>query len=120
LSYEYANGVKLSYTQVFFHPGEMPNGGQYTNVFTTLGGVDLDKSTFYPRDDKSGKPKVLVEPVEEDRQAHIKAFFESVRTGKKPPADIMIGATGALTAILGREAIYKKKVMEWRDFGVTL
>jgi predicted dehydrogenase len=120
LSYEYANGVKLSYTQVFFHPDEMPNGGQYTNVFTTLGGVDLDKSTFYPRDSKTGKARVLVGPVEEDREAHIKAFFDSVRSGKKPPADIMAGATGALTAILGREAIYQKKVIEWRDFGVKL
>ncbi len=48
------------------------------------------------------------------------AFFESIRTGKQPPADIMIGATGALTAILGREAIYRKKVMTWQDLGVTL
>ena len=122
LSYEYRNGVKLSYTQVFFHPRDLPGGGQYTYVMTDQGGVDLSTSMFYPRDPKRGnRSRVLVEPVEgRDREAHITAFYESIRTGKKPPADIIVGATGALTAILGREAIYQKKVMEWRDFGVDL
>ncbi len=32
LSYDYQNGAKLSYTQVFFHPREMPGGGQYVYV----------------------------------------------------------------------------------------
>jgi hypothetical protein len=30
LSYDYANGVKLSFTQVAFHPGTLPAGGQQT------------------------------------------------------------------------------------------
>jgi predicted dehydrogenase len=28
LTYEYANGIKMSFTQVFFHPSGMPGGGQ--------------------------------------------------------------------------------------------
>ncbi|MCW5977559.1 MAG: Gfo/Idh/MocA family oxidoreductase [Bryobacteraceae bacterium] len=121
LSYEYGNGVKLSYTQVFFHPRDLPGGGQYTYVYTTTGAVDLDTATYYPRERKPGnRTRVLTEPVKEDRDAAIKAFYESIRTGKEPPADIVVGATGALTAILGREAIYQKKVMEWRNFGVEL
>ena len=119
LSYEYGNGVKLSYTQVFFHPRGLPGGGQYNYVYTKTGAVDLDTATFYPRA-KGGASRVLVEPVKEQGDAAMQAFFECIRTGKKPPADITIGATGALTAILGREAIYQKKVMEWRDFGVNL
>jgi myo-inositol 2-dehydrogenase/D-chiro-inositol 1-dehydrogenase len=121
LTYDYPNGVKLSYTQVFFHPRGMPNGGQYTYVYGTEGGVDLDSSMYYPRvASPRSRPKTLVEPQEEDRNAHIAAFFDCIRTGKKPPADIIIGATGALTAILGREAIYRKKVMTWQDLGVDL
>jgi len=119
LSYEYANGVKMSFTQVFFHARGMPGGGQYTYVYGTEGSVDLDTSTLYPRE-KGAKPVVLAEPQEENRQAHVTAFFESIRTGKKPPADITVGATGALTAIMGREAIYHKKVMTWRELGVEL
>ncbi len=122
LSYEYQNGVKMSFTQVFFHPNGMPNGGQYWYVYGTEGAVDVSTGTFYPRK-RGAQPVVLVPREAEPRgqgEPHIAAFYESIRTGKKPPADIEIGATAALTAILGREAIYQKRVKEWREFGVDL
>jgi hypothetical protein len=122
LSYEYSSGVKMSYTQVFFHPRGLPGGGQYTYVYTTDGAVDLDTGMFYSRE-RGAEPVKLnkVEPDNErDRNLNTEGFFESVRTGKKPLAGIREGATGALTAILGREAIYQKKVMEWSEFGVEV
>jgi myo-inositol 2-dehydrogenase/D-chiro-inositol 1-dehydrogenase len=119
LSYEYANGVKLSYTQVFFHPRGMPGGGQTTYVYGTKGAVDLDAATAYGLD-RGAKPVMLAEPVEEDRHAHMAAFFESIRTGKKSPADITVAATAALTAILGRDSIYRKQVLTWESMGVRL
>ena len=108
----YANGVKLSYTQVFFHPRGLPGNGQTTYVYGTKGAVDLDSATFYPLE-KGGNPKVLAEPVAEDRHAHTAAFFEAIRSGKPSPADVDVAATAALTAILGREAIYRKEVVLW-------
>ena len=119
LSYEYANGVKMSYTQVFFHPSGLPGNGQYFYVYTTKGAVDLTEATYYPRE-KGASPVVLAEEVKEEPHAHIAAFYESIRTGKPPVAGIREGATGALTAILGREAIYQKKMMTWGDLGVEL
>ena len=127
LSYEYANDVKMSFTQVFFHPNGLPNNGQYFHVYTTEGAVDVTGSTFYPRA-RGAKPEVLVPaPPRQPGQRpprgpdpHISAFYESIRTGKPSPAGLEIGATAALTAVLGRDAIYRKRVMEWRDFGVDL
>jgi predicted dehydrogenase len=118
LSYEYANGVKMSYTQVFFHPRGMPGNGQTTFVYGTKGGVDLETATAYPLE--RGQPVVLAEQVKEDRYAHMAAFIESIRTGKKPPADITIAATAALTAILGRDSIYRKQVLTWDSMNVRL
>lgn len=119
LSYEYANGVKMSFTQVFFHPHGMPGGGQYFYVYTTEGAVDLTNATFYPRA-RNSQPVVLAEPQKTEPHAHTVAFYEAIRTGTKPFANITVGATGALTAIMGREAIYRKKVMTWRELGVEL
>lgn len=122
LSYEYANGVKLSFTQVFFHPGPMPGGGSATLVYGTKGGVDLSSGTFYPREPK-GLPVKLVEGERGERtpgrqDTHIAGFFEAIRGGAKTTADLRVGCTAALTSILGREAIYRKKMMTWADLGV--
>ena len=119
LSYEYANGVKMSYTQVFFHPRGMPGNGQTTYVYGTKGGVDLEKGTAYPLE-RGGQPTVLAEPVREDRHAHMAAFFECIKTGKKSPADITVAATAALTAILGRDSIYRRQVLTWESMGVRI
>jgi myo-inositol 2-dehydrogenase / D-chiro-inositol 1-dehydrogenase len=112
LTYEYVNGVKFSYTQVFFHPRGLPAGGQTTFVYGNKVAVDLATGKFSQLV-REAKPQVLAEPVQEERHAHVAAFFDSIRTGKSSPADVDVGATAALTAILGREAIYRKQVMMW-------
>ena len=119
LSYDYANGVKLSFTQFFFHPSGLPNGGQYFYVYGTEGAVDLTNSTFYRRA-RGAKPQLLVEEMERGGDAHVAAFFDCIRTGKKPPADIEIASRAALTAIMGREAIYGRKTMTWSEMGVEV
>jgi hypothetical protein len=66
------------------------------------------------------QPVVLSTPDREDDLPHFAAFFNAIRTGSDVPADIRVGATAALTAILGREAIYKSKLMTWEELGVQI
>ncbi|MCX6620404.1 MAG: MBL fold metallo-hydrolase [Acidobacteria bacterium] len=61
----------------------------------------MDGGKFYPRE-KGAAPTVLAEKERERDTPHVAAFYEAIRTGGKPPAGIEIGATAALTAILGR------------------
>ncbi len=121
LTYEYANGVKMSYSQLFFHPRTLPGGGQYVHVYTDKGAVDLLEGTYHERA-RGAQPVQFGKADNENtpRDAHIQAFYEAIRTGSKPAADITIGATAALTAILGREAIYHQQMMHWRDFNVEV
>jgi myo-inositol 2-dehydrogenase/D-chiro-inositol 1-dehydrogenase len=55
-----------------------------------------------------------------DPHAHIAAFYKAVTRGGKLPADITIGATAALTAILGHEAMTRQQVVEWSSLGVEV
>jgi predicted dehydrogenase len=120
LTYEYPNGVKMSFTQNVFHPGAMPNGGQYVYVYGTKGAVDLTSGgTLYPLDRKI-KPVELAQKEPVDNNAHIAAFYACVTKGGGNPADIVIGATAALTSILGHEAMTKERVVTWADLGVKV
>jgi myo-inositol 2-dehydrogenase / D-chiro-inositol 1-dehydrogenase len=115
LSYDYANGVKMSFTQNVFHPRGMPAGGQYVFVFGDKGAVDLMYATMlYP----ANAP--LMEKADEPPHAHTAAFFRCIRGQGPNPADVTIGATAALTAILGHEAMVKQKVVRWTDLGVDV
>jgi predicted dehydrogenase len=120
LSYEYANGVKMSYTQVFFHPRGMPGNNQYWYVYGTEGAVDLGTATFYPRK-RDAKPEVLFPEEKQDLNAlHVASLFDAIRNGTPVSAGIDVGVTGALTAIMGRDAIYGKRMTTWREMGVNL
>lgn len=120
LTYEYPEGVKMSFTQNVFHPRGMPNGNQYVYVYGTKGAVDLmSTATMYPLA-RDGQPTVLAPKQQEDQHAHEAAFYASITKGEKPPADITIGATAALTSILGHEAMVRQTVVTWSDLGVDL
>jgi len=121
ISYDYPGGVKMSFTQNVFHPRGMPNGNQYIYVYGTKGAVDLmGTPTLYPLSGAS-KPLVIGEKQQPDEpEAHITAFYNSVVNGAKLPADITIGATAALTAILGHTAMTRQQMVDWAGLGVEL
>lgn len=119
LTYDYPNGAKLSFTQMVFHPRKMPANNQIINVYGSKGAVELLYSTaFYSLNGQ--EQSILAEKAEEKSDAHIRAFYDCVRKGAKSPADITIGATAALTAILGNEACRQGKVVNWTDLGVEV
>jgi myo-inositol 2-dehydrogenase/D-chiro-inositol 1-dehydrogenase len=121
ITYDYTNGVKMSFTQNVFHPRTLPSGGQYVYVYGTKGAVDLfSTATLHPIG-REGKPVVLAEKSkDEPPHAHITAFYDAVTKGAKVPADVVVGATAALTAILGHEAMTKQKVVAWSELGVDV
>jgi hypothetical protein len=98
----------------------MPNGNQYIYVFGTKGAVDLMANTMAYPADRGVKPYPLAPKQEEPGYAHLSAFYDAITKGGSLPADITIGATAALTAILGHEAMTREKIVTWSELGVTL
>jgi myo-inositol 2-dehydrogenase / D-chiro-inositol 1-dehydrogenase len=122
MTYEYANGIQMSFTQNVFHPRTMPAGNQYVFVYGSRGAVDVNApANFYPRD-PNAKAELFVTPGDrrENQHLHITRFFESVQKGTPSPADVVIGAEAALTAIMGHEAMTRGKVVTWTEMGVDL
>jgi predicted dehydrogenase len=120
LSYDYVNGAKMSFTQSVFHPSKMPGGGQYLHVFGTKGAIDLMGSTnMYPLGE-GGEANALAQKGPNDPHAHVRAFYDCITKRAKNPADIIVGATAALTAIMGHMAMTKQKTITWEELGVGI
>jgi len=120
--FDYANGVQLTFTQNVFHARQLPAGGQYVHVFGSKAALDLMYGvTAYPLGGKdAGPPVTLAEKGPDDPHAHTAAFFACVRGQGPNPADITVGATAALTSILGHRAMVEERVVTWTELGVTL
>ncbi|MEJ7608600.1 MAG: Gfo/Idh/MocA family oxidoreductase [Bryobacteraceae bacterium] len=119
MAFEYENGAKMTFTQNVFHPSDMPGGGQTVHIFGTKGAVDLLYSTnMYPL--PKGPMTILAQKQEEPPHAHVTAFYDSITKGAANPADIIVGATGALTAILGHYAMTRQKTILWSELGVDV
>lgn len=135
VEYIYENDIHVDYSQLSFHPRhlkELPNGMWYV-IFGEKGSVFLthESATLYdlygenaPQDMLSPAVKELAKKwsrngAQEGENA-MTDFFNCIREGRKPFADIRVAAIAALTAIMGREAIYKGRSVTWKELGVEV
>jgi myo-inositol 2-dehydrogenase/D-chiro-inositol 1-dehydrogenase len=115
VEYIYENDMHLVYDQLYLHPRTLkvvPNGQWYL-VHGEKGTLDVTKGTFYPFE---GDSRDLISPeVRDGKENAMSEFFACIREKRKPYADIHIAATAALTAIMGREAIYRRRMVTWKE-----
>ena len=123
VEYIYENGIHLDYSQLYMHPRtlkRLPNG-QWFMVFGQKGTLDLgyETSEFYPLE--AGEPRQIIpEPLSKQKENATAEFYACIREKRQPFADVRAGAVAALTAIMGREAIYRKRMVTWQELGVSV
>jgi len=123
VEYIYENDMHCDYSQISFHPRHLkalPSGMWYT-VFGEKGSVYLTHSsaTYYDLFAENEPHNLLPEDTSESDTATAD-FFACIREKRQPFADVRVGAVAALTAIMGREAIYKGRSVSWKDLGVEV
>jgi predicted dehydrogenase len=121
VEYIYENDMHLDFSQLYMHPRSLkvvPNGQWYL-VFGAKGTADLTQGTVYDFDAAEGR-EVVAAAVREEKEDAVGDFFSCIREGRSPFAGITVAATAALTAIMGREAIYRRGMITWKELGVRL
>jgi myo-inositol 2-dehydrogenase / D-chiro-inositol 1-dehydrogenase len=120
--YVYENDVELSYSQLYLHPRKLKElaNGQWYLIFGEKGTFDLSNGLLYEMYSESEPAELVPAAVRDANENAVEEFFACIRERRKPFADIRVGATGALTAILGREAIYRRRMVTWKELGVEL
>lgn len=122
VEYIYENDVQLTYSQLYMHPRglkELANGQWYI-AFGDQGSVNVSKGLYYPMH-ATAEPRDLLTPaLRAAKENAMEDFVACILEKRQPFAGITVAATAALTAILGREAIYRRRSVDWKDLGVTL
>ena len=124
VEYIYRNDMHLDYSQLYLHPRalkRLPNGMWFV-VYGEKGTIELDYSswTFYDiYGDSAPVEHQAPEGIDLTEAAH-NDFVRAIRENHRPVADIDVAATAALTSIMGREAIYQRRMVTWDEMGVSI
>ena len=120
VEYIYDNDMHLDYSQLYLHPRSLRElaNGQWYIIYGEKGAVNLTKGILYPFE---GESRELIPASDRGEKENAMAdFFACIRENRKPFAGIEVAATAALTAILGREAIYRRRMVTWKELGVEV
>jgi len=122
--YQYPNEVNLTYSEALLHPRGLKElaGAQWYAVFGEKGTVMIKRSSalFYEMQ-STGEPRELLTPAQQDvKEDAMGDFYASIRENRRPFADIRVGATAALTTMMGRQAIYEKRMVTWKELKVSV
>ncbi len=122
--YQYPNEVNLTYSEAHLHPRGLKElaGGSWYVIFGEKGSIVIKTGSalFYEMQSTS-EPRELLTPEQRGtKDDALGDFFTSIREHRKPFADIRVASTAALTTMMGRQAIYQKRMVTWKELGVTL
>jgi predicted dehydrogenase len=120
--YQYENEV--TYTEAQLHPRglkELANGQWYT-VFGEKGSVLIKRGSAMLYEMRAeGEGRELLTPEQQSAQENAMGdFYAAIREKRQPFTDIRVAATAALTTIMGRTAIYERRMVTWKELGVTV
>ena len=124
VEYVYENEMHLDYSQLYFHPRKLRKlpVGMWFVVFGESGAIELDYASW-THYDMFGEAEPVEHKAEENVDLTTAAhddFVRAIREGRRPSADIEVAAVSALTGIMGREAIYQRRMVTWGEMGVDL
>ena len=120
VEYIYENDMHLDYSQLYLHPRQMKElrNNQWYIVFGETGSIEVNGGMLYPMQGEASK--FFTPELEAKKENATAEFFRCVRANEQPFADVKVGAVAALTAIMGREAIYRRQMVTWKELGVNV
>lgn len=111
--YEFPDDVRLEFSHIYFDPPGF--SGIKERVYGSLGAVDLATGTFMERE-KKGERRIESGLAGQDMNyLSLEAFVENAWGRKKPLNDAESGQLSTMTAILGRKAIYERRIVAWEE-----
>ncbi|UCD30403.1 MAG: Gfo/Idh/MocA family oxidoreductase [Planctomycetota bacterium] len=114
---EFPDGLLVNYEHIWFVPprDERRWSGVYERFAGLDGGIALDEGKIFPRNKKK-KPVDLGGPSGGGQNAEsMKAFFNCLRSGTKPPSGVENGRRATLTGLLVRKAVYEKRRVTMKE-----
>lgn len=114
--YEFPDDVRLTFTHLYFDPPGF--SGIKERVFGSIGAVDLATALWSPLDKRAQLKIDVPDAGQDSNYLALSAFIDNARGRKTPVNNADSARISTLVAMMGRKAIYEKRVVEWKEVDV--
>ncbi len=115
--YDFPNDVRFSFSHIYFDPPHF--SGIKERVFGSQAAIDIATATVTERN-KQAQPRVIEVPDagKDSTYLSLAAFIDNARGQKVPLNNAESARISTLTAMMGRQSIYEKRIVEWSEVDV--
>ena len=111
--YEFPDDVRVVFSHIYFDPPGF--SGIKERVFGANGAIDLATATWIERANKGELKLEVPNAGQNSTYLSLAAFYENARGHKTPLNNAQSAYRSTLMAMLGRKAIYERRVVGWDE-----
>lgn len=114
--YEFPNDIRLTFSHLYFDPPGF--SGIKERVFGSKGSIDLATATWIERENRGELKLEVAEAGQDSTYLSLASFVDNARDHKKPLNNAESAQRSTLVAMMGRKAIYEKRIVTWKEMQV--
>jgi predicted dehydrogenase len=114
--YEYPNDIRLNFSHIYFDPPGF--SGIHERVWCENGAIELATATWIPREKKEEIKLDVPNAGQKADYLSLAAFIDNARGRKTPLNNAESARRSTLVAMLGRKAIYERRIVEWSEVDI--
>jgi len=111
--YEFPDDLRLTFSHLYFDPPGF--SGVKERVYGAKGSIDLTTATWIERENKGEIKLEIPEAAGDSTYLSLAAFVDNARGRKTPLNNAESAALSTMVAMLGRKAIYERRVVTWEE-----
>jgi myo-inositol 2-dehydrogenase / D-chiro-inositol 1-dehydrogenase len=115
--YDFPNDVRFTFSHIYFDPPHF--SGIKERVYGSQAAIDIATATVTERN-KQAQPRTIEVPDagKDSTYLSLAAFIDNARGQKTPLNNAESARISTLTAMMGRQSIYEKRIVEWSEVDV--
>jgi hypothetical protein len=113
LIYEFPEDIRVNFNQLYFDPPGF--SGTKERVFGSKGAIDLAAATWGEVEKRGANKLDVPDAGQDSTYMSLAAFIDNARGKKMPLNDAESAALSTMVAIMGRTAIYEKRIVTWDE-----
>jgi predicted dehydrogenase len=111
--YEFPDDIRMVFSHIYFDPPGF--SGIKERVFCAEGAIDLAQAIWVAREQRGENKLTPPDAGSDASYLSLAAFFDNARHRKTPLNNADSAELSTLVALMGRKAIYEKRVVTWDE-----